>query len=103
MVDLSKSYPRQRKNINPKDEGLTLLGFSQISDPKYEVIDANSDSIPILKATTMKMKTTTEAITEKEILTEDSDTLHQTTSMDAFMQAMKSNGTTFMNCTFNFK
>ena len=101
MVDLSKPNPPQ-ENVDSEDGGLTLLGFSQIYDPSYEVNDAN-DGIPILTATSTKIKTTTKAITEKETPTELSDTLHPTTSMEAFIQAMKSNGTTFMNCTFNFK
>ena len=102
MEDLLQPKPPQ-ENINPEDGGLTLLGFSQIYDPSYEVSDATSDDIPILTATSTKIKTTTEAIPEKETLTKLSDTLHPTTSMEAFMQAMKLSGTTSMNCTFNFK
>ena len=101
LVDLLKANPPQ-ENVDPEDGGLTLLGFSQIYDPAYEVNDAN-DGIPILTATSTKIKKITEDITKKESLTELSDTLHLPTSMEAFMQSMKSNGTTFMNCTFNFK
>ena len=102
MVDLLKPNPPQ-ENDYPKEGYRILLGFSQIYDPEYVVSGATNDGIPILTVTFKKMKTTIEAITEKETLTELSDTLHLPTSMEAFMQSMKSNGTTFMNCTFNFK
>ena len=101
MVDLSKPNPPQKK-VNLKYGGLSLPGFSQIYDPAYEVNNRN-DGITILTATSTKFKTTIEGITKKEILTELSDTLHPPTPMEAFTQAMKSKGTTFMNCTFNFK
>ena len=101
MVDLLKHHPLQ-ETVNIKDGGLTVLGFSQIYDPWYKVNDEN-DGIPVLTATSTKIKTQTEAITKKETLTKLSDQLHLTTSMEAFMQAMKLSGTTFINCTFNFK
>ena len=100
-MDLSKPNPPQ-ENVDPKDKGLNLSGSSQIHNSVYEVNDAN-DGNPILTVTYTKIETTTEAITEKASLTELGDTLHPTTSMEAFMQAMKSNGTNFMNCTFNIK
>ena len=72
MVDLSKRNPPQ-ENINPKDGGLTLLGFSQIYDPEYEVNDTNNNGILILIATSANIKTTTEAISEKETLIDQSE------------------------------
>ena len=102
MVDLSKPNPPQ-ENVDLEGGGLILLGFCQVYDPKHEVNDANSNGIPNLTATSTKIKATTGAISKNETLTKLSDTLHLTTSMEAFMQAMKLSGTTIMNCTFNFK
>ena len=53
MVDLSKPNSPQ-ENVDPKDGGLTHLGFSQIYDPQYEVSDATNDGIPILTVTSTK-------------------------------------------------
>ena len=87
-----------------ENEGLNLLGFNQIYDPAYKVSDATNDDIPILTATSKNtIKTQTKAISEKETSTELSDMLQQPTLMEVYMQSMKSSGTTFMNCTFNFK
>ena len=94
MVDLSDSNPPQ-ENVDPKDGGLTLLGFSQIYDPEYEVNDTNNNGILVLIATSANIKTTTEAISEKKTLTKLSETLQLTTTMEAFMQAMKSSGGPF--------
>ena len=71
MVNLSKPNP-PKETDNPQ----TLLGFSQIYDPKYEVSDATNDGVHSPTATYKKMQTTTEAITKKETLMELSDTLH---------------------------
>ena len=69
MVHLMNPNPPQ-ENVNLEDGGLTVLGFSQIYDPAYEVSDATNDGIPILTATSTKIKTQIEAITVKETLTE---------------------------------
>ena len=50
MVDLSKSNPPQESD-NLEDGGLTLLGFSQIYDPAYEISDTTNDCTSILMAT----------------------------------------------------
>ena len=103
MVDLSKPNPPE-ENVDDEDGAITLSGFSQIYDPDYEINVATNGGIPILPEALMNIKVTTEAISKKKASTELSQTLHSTTSMEAFMQAMKSSGgTTFMNCTFNFK
>ena len=99
MVDLLKPNPSEEK-VDVKDGAITFLGFSQIYDPDYEI----NDGILSLPEASMNIKATTEAISEKKALTKLSEILDSTTSMEAFMQAMTlSGGTTFMNCTFNFK
>ena len=66
MVDLLKPNPPW-ENDDRKDGGLTLLGFSQIYDQKYEVSDTPNDGIPVLIATSKQIKTRKEAIIEKEM------------------------------------
>ena len=91
MVD-PKPYPTE-ENVDLKGGGISLLWYSQIYVPKYEVSDANSNGIPILTGNSMKIKATTEVTSKKKTLAKLSDTLHPTTSMEVFMQAMKSSGT----------
>ena len=99
MVDLLKPNTPE-ENIDLEGGALTLIGFSRIYDPEYEENDADRNGI---LGTSMRIKATTEAISKKKTLTKLSETLHPTSTMEAFMQVMKSSGTTFMNCTFNFK
>ena len=91
MMDLSKPNLPEEK-VDAKDGALTLIGFSQIYDPNYEINDATNGGIWSLPGASMNIKVTREAISKKKALTHLSETLHSTTLMEAFMQAMKSSG-----------
>ena len=94
MVDLSKPNPPEER-VDVEDGAITLTGFSQIYDPNYEINDATNGGIWSLPGASMNIKVTREAISKKKALTKLSETLHSTTSMEAFMQAMKSSGGPF--------